>query len=143
MYYLIWRNDFIDRFIYRNNFTYHFYPSKRSRSSVLYYFVFPRRLLNIACAAKARTRNVTLARPSRDEVLHFSILGGYERGFGIFISKVDKKSRAEDVGLKRGDQILEVNGQSFEHVSHSRALEILRSSTHLSITVKSNLLGES
>jgi hypothetical protein len=46
------------------------------------------RLLNIACAAKARTRNVTLARPSRDEVLHFSILGGYERGFGIFISKV-------------------------------------------------------
>lgn len=99
------------------------------------------RLLNIACAAKARTRNVTLARPTRDEVLHFSILGGYERGFGIFISKVDKKSKAEDVGLKRGDQILEVNGQSFEHVNHARALEILRGSTHLSITVKSNLLG--
>jgi len=50
------------------------------------------RLLNIACAAKARTRNVTLARPSRDEVLHFSILGGYERGFGIFISKVGLKN---------------------------------------------------
>ncbi|XP_033230689.1 rap guanine nucleotide exchange factor 2-like isoform X12 [Belonocnema kinseyi] len=99
------------------------------------------RLLNIACAAKARTRNVTLARPSRDEVLHFSILGGYERNFGIFISKVDKKSKAEDVGLKRGDQILEVNGQSFEHVNHARALEILRGSTHLSITVKSNLLA--
>ncbi|XP_043271613.1 rap guanine nucleotide exchange factor 2-like isoform X3 [Venturia canescens] len=99
------------------------------------------RLLNIACAAKARTRNVTLARPSRDEVLHFSILGGYETGFGIFISKVDKRSKAEDVGLKRGDQILEVNGQSFEYVSHARALEILRGSTHLSITVKSNLLA--
>lgn len=100
------------------------------------------RLLNIACAAKARTRNVTLARPSRDEILHFNILGGYERGFGIFISKVDKKSKAEDVGLKRGDQILEVNGQSFEHVNHAKALDILRASTHLSITVKSNLLGE-
>ncbi|XP_069680663.1 rap guanine nucleotide exchange factor 2 isoform X4 [Periplaneta americana] len=99
------------------------------------------RLLNIACAAKARTRNVTLARPSRDEVLHFSILGGYERGFGIFISKVDKRSKAEDVGLKRGDQILEVNGQSFEHVSHPKALDILRGTTHLSITVKSNLLA--
>ncbi|XP_067008888.1 rap guanine nucleotide exchange factor 2 [Anabrus simplex] len=99
------------------------------------------RLLNIACAAKARTRNVTLARPSRDEVLHFSILGGYERGFGIFISKVDKRSKAEDVGLKRGDQILEVNGQSFEHVTHAKALEILRGTTHLSITVKSNLLA--
>ncbi|XP_044011272.1 rap guanine nucleotide exchange factor 6-like isoform X4 [Aphidius gifuensis] len=98
------------------------------------------RLLNIACAAKARTRNVTLARPCRDEVLNFSILGGYERGYGIFISKVDKNSKAEDVGLKRGDQILEVNGQRFDHVSHARALEILRGSTHLSITVKSNLL---
>ncbi|XP_076227228.1 rap guanine nucleotide exchange factor 2 isoform X8 [Nomia melanderi] len=97
------------------------------------------RLLNIACAAKARTRNVTLARSSRDEVLHFNILG--EKGFGIFISKVDKKSKAEDVGLKRGDQILKVNGQSFEHVNHPKALEILRGSTHLSITVKSNLLA--
>lgn len=99
-------------------------------------------MLNIACAAKARTRNVTLARPNRDEVLNFSILGGFERGFGIFISKVDKRSKAEDVGLKRGDQILEVNGQSFEHVNHAKALDILRASTHLSITVKSNLLGE-
>lgn len=99
------------------------------------------RLLNIACAAKARKRNVVLARPSRDEVLNFQILGGYERNFGIFISKVDKKSKAEDVGLKRGDQILEVNGQSFEHVSHAKALEVLRGTTHLSITVKSNLLN--
>ncbi|XP_050430519.1 rap guanine nucleotide exchange factor 6 isoform X2 [Adelges cooleyi] len=98
------------------------------------------RLLNIACAAKARTRCVTLARPSRDQVLHFSVLGGYERNFGVFISKVDKGSKAEEVGLKRGDQILEVNGQSFEHVTHARALEILRGTTHLSITVKSNLL---
>lgn len=98
------------------------------------------RLLNIACAAKARIRNIVLARPNRDEPLNFQILGGFERNFGIFISKVDKKSKAEEVGLKRGDQIIEVNGQSFEHVSHARALEILRGTTHLSITVKSNLL---
>ncbi|KAJ8976255.1 hypothetical protein NQ317_001889 [Molorchus minor] len=98
------------------------------------------RLLSIACAAKARVRNVVLARPNRDEPLNFLILGGFERNFGIFISQVDKKSKAEDVGLKRGDQILEVNGQSFKHVSQARALEILRGTTHLSITVKSNLL---
>ena len=96
-------------------------------------------MLLIACAAKARTRNIVLARSNREEVLNFSILGGYERGYGIFVSKVDKKSKAEEVGLKRGDQILEVNGQSFEHVNHAKALEILRGSTHLSITVKSNL----
>ncbi|XP_037043277.1 rap guanine nucleotide exchange factor 2 isoform X8 [Bradysia coprophila] len=100
------------------------------------------RLLHIACATKARTRNVTLARSSRDEDLHFDIVGGYEKGYvnGIFISKVNKKSKPEDVGLKRGDQILEVNGQSFDHVSFARAMELLTSTTHLSITVKSNLL---
>lgn len=96
-------------------------------------------MLDFASAAKARSRTVTLTRPSRDEILHFSILGGFERGFGIFVAKVEKGSKAEEVGLKRGDQILEVNGQSFEHVSHVRALEILRASTHLSITVRSNL----
>nr|CAH7749628.1 unnamed protein product [Callosobruchus chinensis] len=98
------------------------------------------RLLNIACAAKARLRNVVLARPNREEPLNFQIRGGFERNFGIFIDKVDKKSKAEEVGLKRGDQIIEVNGQSFEHMSLARALEILRGSTHLSITVKFNLL---
>lgn len=99
------------------------------------------RLLHIACAAKARQRTVTLARSARDESLQFSIVGGYERGgYGIFIAAVDKRSKPEDRGLKRGDQILEVNGHSFEHVTNARAIELLTSTTHLSITVKSNLL---
>ena len=39
-------------------------------------------------------------------------------------------------------QILEVNGQSFEHgTRYSRALEILKGVCHLSVTVKSNLLA--
>ena len=100
------------------------------------------RMLNFACAAKARKRTVTLTRPSRDEPLQFAIVGGFERGFGIFISKVEKGSKAEEIGLKRGDQILEVNGQSFEHgTRYARALEILKSVCHLSVTVKSNLLA--
>lgn len=98
-------------------------------------------LLHIACAAKARNRIVTLARSSRDESLHFNFIGGYEKGgCGVFISKVDKNSKAEDVGLKRGDQILEVNGHNFEHVTLARALELMTGTTHLCITVKSNLL---
>ena len=63
------------------------------------------RLLNIACAAKARARTVVLARATRDEVLHFKILGGLERSCGIFISKVEKGSKAHEAGLKRGDQV--------------------------------------
>lgn len=34
-----------------------------------------------------------------------------------------------------------MNGHNFQHIAHQKALEILRGSTHLSITVKSNLLG--
>ena len=50
--------------------------------------------------------------------------------------------QAEEIGLKKGDQILEVNGQGFEHsVKCTRAMEILKGVCHLSITVKSNLLA--
>ncbi len=62
-------------------------------------------LLNIACSVKSRCRTITYTRSNRDEVLHFSVLGGYESGYGIFVSKVDPDSQAEKVGLKRGDQV--------------------------------------
>jgi Rap guanine nucleotide exchange factor 2 len=98
------------------------------------------KLLHVAHTHKARTRTITLTRSSRDEDLHFKIIGGYEKGGGIFILEADKNSKASEMGLRRGDQILEVNGQNFEHVSHARAMEILTGTTHLSIAVKSNLL---
>lgn len=98
------------------------------------------KLLHVAHTHKARTRTITLTRSSRDEDLHFKIIGGYEKGGGIFILEMEKNSKACEMGLRRGDQILEVNGQNFEHVSHARAMEILTGTTHLSIAVKSNLL---
>ncbi|XP_034398947.1 rap guanine nucleotide exchange factor 2 isoform X2 [Cyclopterus lumpus] len=98
------------------------------------------RLLNIACAAKAKPRLVTLTKPSRDSPLAFSLLGGQEKGFRIFLDAVEPGSKAAEVGLKRGDQILEVNGQNFENVQLIKANEILKNNTHLSITVKTNLL---
>uniref|UniRef100_A0A182NU44 Rap guanine nucleotide exchange factor 2 n=1 Tax=Anopheles dirus TaxID=7168 RepID=A0A182NU44_9DIPT len=94
------------------------------------------RLLHVYAQHNARERNVTLARSARDEDLNFQISGGPG---GIFITRVEPKTKAYEAGLKRGDQILEVNGQSFEHVTCARALEILMGTTHLSITVKSNL----
>ncbi|KAL4641788.1 rap guanine nucleotide exchange factor 2-like isoform X4 [Arapaima gigas] len=98
------------------------------------------RLLNIACAAKAKLRVVTLTKPSREAPLPFTLLGGSEQGFRIFIDSVEADSKAAEAGLKRGDQILEVNGQNFENVPLSKATEILKNNTHLSITVKTNLL---
>ncbi len=46
------------------------------------------RFLNIACAAKARVRCVTLTRSDRNEPLNFKIVGGYDRSAGIYISMV-------------------------------------------------------
>ncbi|XP_067161167.1 rap guanine nucleotide exchange factor 6 isoform X1 [Apteryx mantelli] len=97
------------------------------------------RLLNIACAAKAKWRQITLQKPSRDSPLFFSLLGGSDKGFGIFVETVEIGSKAAEAGLKRGDQIMEVNGQNFENITFVKALEILRNNTHLSITVKTNI----
>uniref|UniRef100_A0A3Q3X769 Uncharacterized protein n=1 Tax=Mola mola TaxID=94237 RepID=A0A3Q3X769_MOLML len=97
------------------------------------------RLLNIACAAKAKWRQITLQKASRESPLYFSVQGGSERGFGIFVESVEEGSKAAEVGLKRGDQIMEVNGQNFENISISKAVDILRNNTHLSVTVKTNI----
>ncbi|XP_063314289.1 rap guanine nucleotide exchange factor 2 isoform X7 [Pelobates fuscus] len=97
------------------------------------------RLLNIACAAKAKRRLITLTKPSREALLPFTLLGGSDKGFGIFVDSVDPGSKAVEAGLKRGDQILEVNGQNFENIQLPKAMEILKNNTHLSITVKTNL----
>nr|XP_033954526.1 rap guanine nucleotide exchange factor 6-like isoform X4 [Pseudochaenichthys georgianus] len=97
------------------------------------------RLLNIACAAKAKWRQVTLQKASRESPLYFSVQGGSERGFGIFIESVEPGSKAAEAGLKRGDQIMEINGQNFENISFSKAVDILRNNTHLALTAKTNI----
>lgn len=63
------------------------------------------RLLNIACAAKAKWRQITLQKASRESPLYFSVQGGSERGFGIFVESVEPGSKAAEAGLKRGDQV--------------------------------------
>ncbi|MEE6479289.1 hypothetical protein FKM82_012201 [Ascaphus truei] len=97
------------------------------------------RLLNIACAAKAKWRQITLLKSSRESPLFFTFLGGSDKGFGVFVESVEVPSKAAEAGLKRGDQIMEVNGQNFENITYSKALEIFKNNTHLSITVKTNI----
>ncbi|KAF3841139.1 hypothetical protein F7725_007001 [Dissostichus mawsoni] len=75
----------------------------------------------------------------RESPLYFSVQGGSERGFGIFIESVEPGSKAAEAGLKRGDQIMEINGQNFENISFSKAVDILRNNTHLALTAKTNI----
>nr|XP_058158480.1 whirlin isoform X8 [Dasypus novemcinctus] len=68
--------------------------------------------------------------------LGLTIRGGAEYGLGIYITGVDPGSEAESSGLKVGDQILGVNGQSFLTILHDEAVRLLKSSRHLILTVK-------
>ncbi|XP_021361258.1 uncharacterized protein LOC110455442 isoform X2 [Mizuhopecten yessoensis] len=81
-------------------------------------------------------RRLTLSISDRHKELGFNIRGGIEYGIGIYISKVDKGSTAERHGVRVGDQILEVNGISFSGISHPNAVEVLRSETHLILTLR-------
>lgn len=96
-------------------------------------------LLNIACAAKAKSRRITMDRPSKDKPLGFTIAGGKESGFGIFVSKVEEDCKALEAGLRRGDQLLEVNGTNFENVTATKARDILSCAIHVSMLVKRNM----
>ncbi|XP_068134216.1 rap guanine nucleotide exchange factor 6-like isoform X2 [Hyperolius riggenbachi] len=95
------------------------------------------RLLNIACAAKAKWRQVTILKTSCDSPLHFAFIGGSDKGFGIFVEALETKAIV--AGLKRGDQIIEVNGLNFENITYAKAMEILKNNTHLTLTVKTNI----
>uniref|UniRef100_A0A8C4RN25 PDZ domain containing 7a n=1 Tax=Erpetoichthys calabaricus TaxID=27687 RepID=A0A8C4RN25_ERPCA len=81
-------------------------------------------------------RIVHLYTTSDDYCLGFNIRGGKEFGLGIYISKVDPGGLADQNGIKVGDQVLAANGVSFEDISHSQAVEVLKSHTHVMLTVK-------
>ncbi|XP_063077037.1 PDZ domain-containing protein 7-like [Engraulis encrasicolus] len=84
----------------------------------------------------ALRRIVHLYTTSDDSCLGFNIRGGNEFGLGIYISKLDPGGLAEQNGIKMGDQILAANGFSFEDISHSQAVEVLKSHTHIMLTIK-------
>ncbi|XP_016368068.1 uncharacterized protein LOC107708383 [Sinocyclocheilus rhinocerous] len=49
---------------------------------------------------------------------------------------LDPGGLAEQNGIKMGDQILAANGVSFEDITHSNAVEVLKSHTHVMLTIK-------
>uniref|UniRef100_H2U5D5 PDZ domain containing 7a n=1 Tax=Takifugu rubripes TaxID=31033 RepID=H2U5D5_TAKRU len=84
----------------------------------------------------ALRRIVHLFTTSDDYRLGFNIRGGKEFGLGIYVSKLDPGGIAEQHGIKMGDQILAANGVNFDDITHSNAVEVLKSHTHVMLTIR-------
>ncbi|MGH0141647.1 UNVERIFIED_CONTAM: hypothetical protein FKN15_010460 [Acipenser sinensis] len=65
--------------------------------------------------------------PKTEEGLGFNIMGGKEQNSPIYISRIIPGGIADrHGGLKRGDQLLSVNGMSVEGEHHEKAVELLK-----------------
>nr|XP_033798336.1 PDZ domain-containing protein 7 [Geotrypetes seraphini] len=73
---------------------------------------------------------------SPDGKLGFSVRGGSEHGLGIFVSKVEQGSSAEQAGLSVGDKITEVNSISLESITMGSAVKVLTGNNRLRMMVR-------
>ncbi|MED6241467.1 PDZ domain-containing protein 7 [Ataeniobius toweri] len=73
---------------------------------------------------------------SVDGKLGFSVRGGSEHGLGIFVSKVEDNSTAQEAGLHVGDKLVEVNGISLESITMSSAVKVLTGNNRLRMVVR-------
>ncbi|KAM8806114.1 PDZ domain-containing protein 7 [Eudromia elegans] len=73
---------------------------------------------------------------SAEGKLGFSVRGGSEHGLGIFVSKVQEGSAAEQAGLCVGDKITEVNSVSLENITMSSAVKVLTGNNRLRMVVR-------
>ena len=65
--------------------------------------------------------------PKTEEGLGFNVMGGKEQNSPIYISRIIPGGVADRHGsLKRGDQLLSVNGVSVEGEHHEKAVELLK-----------------
>nr|CAB3263438.1 protein lin-7 homolog C-like [Phallusia mammillata] len=65
--------------------------------------------------------------PKTEEGLGFNVMGGKEQNSPIYISRIIPAGVADrQCGLKRGDQLLSVNGVSVEGEFHEKAVDLLK-----------------
>ncbi|XP_061492173.1 PDZ domain-containing protein 7 [Rhineura floridana] len=80
--------------------------------------------------------NALTVEKSTDGKLGFSVRGGSEHGLGIFVSKVEEGSSAEQAGLCVGDKITEVNSVSLENITMGSAVKVLTGNNRLRMVVR-------
>ncbi|RUS72899.1 hypothetical protein EGW08_019344 [Elysia chlorotica] len=120
---------------------------KVAKERVLWYDVSQRRVVSSAPVSEGYAtpaqpsvlveRRLVLSVSHDSDFIGLNIRGGKEYGIGIYISRVDPGGLASSNGLRPGDQIVRINDRDFLSITHSDAVDALRSSSHLIITFRS------
>ena len=71
--------------------------------------------------------------------LGIGIIGGSDQGRPIRICSVEPGSAADLAGLRAGEFIVDVNGESFEHICHLDAVRIIQNNVLLVMTIRSSI----
>ncbi|CAB3406344.1 unnamed protein product [Caenorhabditis bovis] len=97
-------------------------------------------LLNIACSVKAKPRALVMAR-KKDDAMMMRIVGGKDVNQPVFVAEVFPDTPAAAEGLKRADEMIEINQQSAKYLTVGKAQEMLLGTLNLNLLVKNNILG--
>ena len=74
--------------------------------------------------------------PKTEEGLGFNVMGGKEQNSPIYISRIISGGVADrHGGLRRGDQLISVNGVNVEGENHEKAVELLKAAQHKVVLV--------
>ncbi len=94
-----------------------------------------KKLFYLALSSKSRERQVTITRSDRSLPLPFTLIGGYELSSRLFIDSVLDDSDVSEL-LQRGDRLITINGIDCHVMEVSRALDLCKSCTHLSLNLQ-------
>uniref|UniRef100_A0A8R1HW67 Protein lin-7 homolog n=1 Tax=Caenorhabditis japonica TaxID=281687 RepID=A0A8R1HW67_CAEJA len=79
-------------------------------------------------AAEGHAHPRIIELPKTDQGLGFNVMGGKEQNSPIYISRIIPGGVADrHGGLKRGDQLIAVNGVNVESECHEKAVDLLKS----------------
>ena len=91
------------------------------------FFLFFKATVAAFAASEGHAHPRVVELPKTEEGLGFNVMGGKEQNSPIYISRIIPGGVADRVGgLKRGDQLLSVNGVSVEGEHHEKAVELLK-----------------
>jgi len=78
-------------------------------------------------AAEGHSHPRVIELPNTGEGLGFNVMGGKEQNCPVYVSRIIPEGvAARHGGLKRGDQLLWVNGTPVDGESHDRVVELLK-----------------